>query len=163
MVICCNGLAPNFINSSVPEQNVRHFADGIFRCIFMNEKFFILIKISLKSVPNGPNNNNSALVKIMAWRRIGDKPLSEPMWTRLIDAYIIKFPDFRLYRAIYHEPHLDAFDVNVLVTEFLLHINKGHIYPWYHCSWILWLWYCHSCSNNGKRLLWYITSTTAVF
>ena len=33
-------------------------------------------------------DNPPALVKIMAWRRIGDKPLSEPMLTRLTDAYM---------------------------------------------------------------------------
>ena len=36
-----------YINSSPPGQNVRRFADDIF----MNEKFCILIKISLKFVP----------------------------------------------------------------------------------------------------------------
>ena len=36
-------------------------ADEIFRCIFVNE-FFILIKISLKSVPKGPIDNIPALV-----------------------------------------------------------------------------------------------------
>ena len=50
------------VNSSPPGQNVRHFADDIFRCIFMNEKFCILIKISLKFVPTGPIDNNPALV-----------------------------------------------------------------------------------------------------
>ena len=32
-------------------QNGRHFANDIFRCIFVNEKFDILNKISLKFVP----------------------------------------------------------------------------------------------------------------
>ena len=36
-------------------------------------------KIPLKFVPMGPINNIRALVQIMAWRRPGDKPLSEPM------------------------------------------------------------------------------------
>ena len=69
------------VNSSPPGQNGRHFADDIFRCIFVNEKFYILIKISLKFVPKGSIDNTPALVWIMAWRRIGDKPLSEPMLT----------------------------------------------------------------------------------
>ena len=43
-----------------PGQNGRHFADVIFRCIFMNEKFCILIKISQKFVPKGPIDNNPA-------------------------------------------------------------------------------------------------------
>ena len=45
-------------NSSPPEQEGRHFADDVFRCIFIHEKFCILIKISLKFVPKGPIGNN---------------------------------------------------------------------------------------------------------
>ena len=63
-------------------------SDDIIRCIFMNEKFCILIKISPKIVPKGPIENNPALVQIMAWCLIGDKPLSEPMLTRFTDAYM---------------------------------------------------------------------------
>ena len=50
------------INSSSPGQNGFHFADDIFRRIFMNEQFYILIQISLKFVPKGPIDNNPALV-----------------------------------------------------------------------------------------------------
>ena len=60
-------------------QDGRHFADDIFKCIFLNENVGIPIKISLKFVPKGPINNIPAMVQIMAWRRPGDKPLSEPM------------------------------------------------------------------------------------
>ena len=49
-------------NSSPPGQNGRHFSDDISRCIFVNEKFCILIKISLSFVPKGPIDNNPALV-----------------------------------------------------------------------------------------------------
>ena len=50
------------LNSSPPEQNGRHSADVIFKCIFLNEKFCILNKISLKFVPEGPIDNNPAFV-----------------------------------------------------------------------------------------------------
>ena len=53
-----------------------HFTDDIFRCVFVNEKCCIMIKFSLKFVPKGSVDNNSALVWIMASRRIGDRPLS---------------------------------------------------------------------------------------
>ena len=75
-------------NSLRPRQNGRHFAADIFNCIFLNENVWIPIKISLKFVPNGPINNIPALVQIMAWRRTGDKPLSEPMMTQFNDAYM---------------------------------------------------------------------------
>ena len=50
---------------------------------FINENVWFPIKISLKFVPWGLINNIPALVQIMAWRRPGDKPLSEPMMVRL--------------------------------------------------------------------------------
>ena len=55
------------------------FVNNIFKCIFLKENVWILIKISLKFVLNGPIDNKSALVQIMAWHQPGDKPLSEPM------------------------------------------------------------------------------------
>ena len=75
-------------NSLRPRQNRRYFADVVFKCIFLNENVWIPIKISLKFVPKGPINNILALVQIMAWRRTGDKPLSEPMMTQFNDAYM---------------------------------------------------------------------------
>ena len=55
-----------YLNSSPPGQNGRHFADDIFRCVFVNEKSCILIRISLNFVPKGPIDNNPALVQIMS-------------------------------------------------------------------------------------------------
>ena len=66
-----------------PRQNGRHFADDMFKCIFLNENVWIPIEISLTFVPKGSINNNPALFQIMALRRLGDKPLSEPMMVRL--------------------------------------------------------------------------------
>ena len=69
----------SLLNTLRPRQDGRHFADDRFKCIFLNENVSVSIKISLKFDPNGPYNNIPALVQIMAWRRPGDKPLSEPM------------------------------------------------------------------------------------
>ena len=77
-----------WVNSLRPRQNRRHFADDVFKCNFLNENVWIQIKISLKFVPKGPINNIPALVQIMAWCRIGDKPLSEPMMAQFNDAYM---------------------------------------------------------------------------
>ena len=41
----------NTLTHLPPGQNGRRFADDIFRCIFVNEKFCTLIKTSLKFVP----------------------------------------------------------------------------------------------------------------
>ena len=77
-----------YINSSPPGQNGPHLPDDIFRGNSVNEKSYILLKISPKFAPKGPIDNNPALVKIMAWRQIGDKPLSEPVLTQFTDAYM---------------------------------------------------------------------------
>ena len=71
---CSNKILPWF-NTLRPRQDGRHFPDNIFKCIFLNEN----VSISLKFVPKSPINNTPAMVQIMAWRRPGDKPLSEPM------------------------------------------------------------------------------------
>ena len=78
----------SILNSSPLGQNGRQFSDDIFRCISVNEKVFILIQTSLKFVPKCPIDNKPALFQIMAWRRIGDKPLFEPMLYRFTDAYM---------------------------------------------------------------------------
>ena len=70
-----------YFNSSRPGQNGRHFADSIFRGIFLKEKFCTLIKNSPNFVLKGPIDSNPALVYIMAWCWIGDKPLSYPVLT----------------------------------------------------------------------------------
>ena len=72
------------LNSPAPGQNGHHFADNIFNHIFLNENSRIFIQISLKFVPTGPIDNKSALLQVMAWRRPGDKPLSETMMVRLL-------------------------------------------------------------------------------
>ena len=50
------------LNTLRPRQNGRHFPDDILKCIFLNEKVWISIEISLKFVPKGPITNSLALV-----------------------------------------------------------------------------------------------------
>ena len=66
-----------------PRQNGQHFQDDIYKCVSLYKNVWISIKVSLKFVPNVPINNIPALVQKMAWRRPGDKPLSEPMMDSL--------------------------------------------------------------------------------
>ena len=82
------------LNTLRPRQNGRHFADDTFKRIFMNENVRISINISLKFVPNGLINNIPALVQIMAWRRPGDKPLSEPIMVNLLTHICITRPQW---------------------------------------------------------------------
>ena len=88
----CEWVLSQAFNSLRPRQNRRYFADDVFKCNFLNENVWIPIKMSLKIVPKRPINNIPALVQIMAWRRTGDKPLSEPMMTQFNGAYMRNSP-----------------------------------------------------------------------
>ena len=88
------GVMGESFNSSPPGQNGRHFADDIFKCIFLNENVWILIKISLKCIPDVWIINIPSLVQIMAWRRSGDKPLSEPVMVRLMTNICATLPQW---------------------------------------------------------------------
>ena len=77
------GAALCIFNTLRPRQDGRRFPDDTFERIFLKENVIILIEISLKFVPKGPINNIPALFQIMAWRRSGDKPLSELVMVRL--------------------------------------------------------------------------------
>ena len=84
-----------YYNSFVPFSHYRdgrHFADDIFTCIFVNENCCILIKLPLKYARKGPIDNYPELVQIMAWRRSGDKPLSEPMMVILLTHICVTLP-----------------------------------------------------------------------
>ena len=52
------------------------------------------LKFHWKFVPRGPINNILPLVQIMAWRRPGDKPLSEPMMVRLLRHLCVTRPQW---------------------------------------------------------------------
>ena len=65
-------------------QNGHPFPGDIFKWIFLNEDVWISIEFSLNFAPRGPINKITALVQIMAWRRPGDRPLSEPMMVILL-------------------------------------------------------------------------------
>ena len=81
-------------NTLRQKQNGRHFADDIFKCIFLNENRWVSINISLKFVLKGRINNIPALVQIMAWRLVITKPLSEPMMVSLLIHICVTLPQW---------------------------------------------------------------------
>ena len=97
MIMCCSRIvaailaarrhAPLFFNTLRARQHGCHFADDIFKCIFLNENVWISIRSSLKFVPTGPIYNIPAMVQITAWRWPGDKPLSQPTRTTRTPAF----------------------------------------------------------------------------
>ena len=85
---------PQWVNTFRPRYNGRHFADNIFKRIFLHENVRISIWISQNFVPKGPINNIPTLVQIMAWCRPGDKPLSEAMLVSLLTHICITRPQW---------------------------------------------------------------------
>ena len=82
------------VNTFRLRQNGRYFPEDIFKCIFLNENVWIAIKISLKFVTEGPINNISTLVQIMAWGRQHDKPLPETMMVSLPTHICVTWPQW---------------------------------------------------------------------
>ena len=108
------------LNTLRQRQNGRHFQDDIFNCIFLNENVWISIKISLKFVPGGLNNDFLALFKMMAWRRLGDKPLSELMMVSLLMHICATRPQW----------------VNTLRPErFVCHVAFCNVFSWIQFHW----------------------------
>ena len=63
------------LKAEAPGLMASTLADDNFNCIFLNENDRISIRFSLKFVPKNLIENKPALVEVMAWRRIGAKPL----------------------------------------------------------------------------------------
>ena len=73
------------------EQNGFEFEDNIYKSILWNWNY-VLILISLRSVPRGANDNKSALVQKMTRDHLGNKQSSEPMLTSLTMPYGVTRP-----------------------------------------------------------------------
>ena len=87
---CCHDI----INTLRPRQNGRHFADDIFKFIFLNENAWGSFNISLKFVPKVRIKNIPILIHKTAWHRTGAKPLSEPMMVSLLTHICVTRPQW---------------------------------------------------------------------
>ena len=131
------GTRGRWVNTLRPRQDGRHFADDIFTCIFFNENSCILIRFSLKYVRKGSIDNNPALVQIMAWRRSGDKPLSEPMmiispthicvarpqWVNIFFVTTLIFPSHSRLMLYHHKQITHALNINSTICNVYISIN----------------------------------------
>ena len=102
------------------------FPDDIFKGIFVNENVWIWLKISLKFVSKLRIDNITALVKIMAWRLPGGKPLSEPMLVSLLTDICVTWPQrfnishiWRSCVAKLHDMHFSRTVGRVLLKRLL--------------------------------------------
>ena len=121
-----------FINTLRQRQNGRHFADDMFKWIFLNENVWIPIEIPLKFVPKCSINSNTALFQIMAWRRPGDKPLSEPMLVRSLTHICVTRPQWVNV--------IDDLLLHGIQSHCGLHWNGGKVIVltkvWYGLHWV---------------------------
>ena len=62
--------------------------------IFLRKNVRISIEISLNFVPKSPIDNIPTLFQLMAWRRPGDKPLSEAMMVSLLTHKCVARPQW---------------------------------------------------------------------
>ena len=128
-------------NTLRPRQNGRRFADDTFKRIFLNENVRISIKISLKFVPKSPINNFPSLVQIMAGRRSGDKPLSEPRMESLLTHICVTRPQWVNTVALWWLP----------VCPRLLFVSIRHdimTYGLYQCWFVVSVVLWHSLEGN---------------
>ena len=113
-----NFLDHGYINTLRPRQNGRNFPDNIFEWIFLTENVWILIKISLTFVPQAPISNIPALVQIMAWRRPGDKPLSEPMLVSLLTHICVTRPQWvNTQRTQWNDVHFAVDIIKCVISK----------------------------------------------
>ena len=122
-------VALHYLNTLRPRQNGRYVADEIFKCIFLNENAWISIKISLKFVPKVRINNIPALVLIMAWRRPGGKPLSEPMMVSLLTHTCVTRSQWVNQWWFFIDMHIRNYDsLHVTTTTFIF--NRSRYNRW---------------------------------
>ena len=88
-ILCCVFLVSKTWLTHLPLDKIATIlADDFLNAFSWMKSDRVPIQILLKFVPRNPFDDKPALVQVMAWCQIGDKPLSQPMLTRLIDAFI---------------------------------------------------------------------------
>ena len=117
-----------------PRQNGCHFPDDIFTYFFLNENVCTSLTISLKFVPKVRINNIPALVQIMAWRRPGDKPLSEPMMVNSQTHICVTLPQW-----VKTQPGPSSF------SQKTSHSSLGQIISWFSQFWLCDMFYFCCC------------------
>ena len=117
------------LNTLRPRQNGRHLPDAILKCIFfLNENVSISIKISLEFILKCPINNIPALVQILAWCRLGDKPLSEPMMIILLMHIYVTGPQWVKVKLNYVANNTSIKDHSTMLKAVQLMAQITHIH-----------------------------------
>ena len=141
-----------YINSLRPRQNGSLFTEDTFKRIFLNENIRISNKNSLKFVPKGLINNIPALVLIMAWRRPGDKPLSESMLVRSLTHICLTRHQWvkRLTTSLVEWQH---FRQSTNMLTWLMAVLVFITRTWFH-----WFKFLHIFAENVRLIYWLVGS-----
>ena len=101
-----------------PRQNGRQFSDDVFKHIFLNEDYCILIEISFKFVSHGPFNTILSLVQIMAWHRSGNKHYLNHWWLNLMTHICITQPQWGKNDSV-----LTQYGKSTKINDFVTYFN----------------------------------------
>ena len=128
----CLNKSQNTLNIVMPEWNSWHYAFWHLEYIFLEERrlFWFIFHIHfhiLCSVHNGPTNNKSSLVQVMAQNWKCDKPLPEPMMTSSM-TYMWFWSFF--HKSPIHWIHRCQFQQTVELTA----VWDAVMLMWYNCN-----------------------------
>ena len=110
----------------------QHEIEAIFKCIFSNENVLIVIKISRKLVSKSPIKNIPALVQIMAWRRSGDKPVSEQVMIVQLTHISLNVLKWCEYLSHYYRSFHNSLTISYLISKQATDINISTDYVLTH-------------------------------
>ena len=158
----CNWINTYYLNTLRPRWNVRHFADSIFKCIFIYEKVSMLIQISLNFIPKSPIYIKAALVQIMVWHRtVANKwrpsllthiCVTRPWWVKAIWNSTRGW--YSIFTKYAHGLAVFCFDVAMILSGFVWFVYS---YP----SGLLYLHWGNSLRNpEGYDYNWAVSNPT---
>ena len=128
------------LNSSPPWTKWPPFSRRYFQLHFNEWKFCILIKISMKFVPNGPIDNNPALVQIIMWNS------ADPVHWRI---YAALGGDELIPLSV---PYCRTFAITVFYTGRVIHKQFQPVPENYSATYV-------SCLHPHLVQRWHLTST----
>ena len=105
---------------------------AILQTTFLNsfpliKSCYILVRIALK-VSKGPINNKPAGAQIMAWRRTGDEPLSEPMMLYLFYQQILWYKDISVQHYTICFVYCKCIEIITAIRNVIQHKHELAVY-----------------------------------
>ena len=123
------------LDSYPPRTTWQPFRRRYFQMHFRDFFFNLGLTFHWCFIPKGAVNNNQALVQIMARRRIGDEPVSEPMLTRFKDIYAaLEWDEFIRITDTHRTQCAKVIGMNSAAWIMHLHLAKQIIFRIYQAN-----------------------------